>query len=147
MPTSGHAKEPCFTFLLFKWFAHWEEKSHGLDLRQDKGGLELCRQLEPLPTVLLSPGLPLGQQPGGGGVAGEAHEGGGQHPVSHQGEPQVPEAGLHPQAHPEVSACGSWDEKEIPGMGRAGGGDQAVVILASQEIALCLAACSRPTPS
>lgn len=90
----------------------WEEKAQGCSKRwaQSVG-------TGPPNTVLLSPGLPLGQQPGGGGVAGEAHAGGRRHQVSHPGEHQVPEAGLRAQAHPEVSGHGAERGGQNHGLG------------------------------
>ena len=48
-------------------------------------------------------GLPVGQQPDGGAVAGGARAGERGAALHHPGEHHVPEAGLRPQDHPGVS--------------------------------------------
>lgn len=51
----------------------WEEKPKDV---AEGGGSEHVSNGTPRFMMLLSPGVPLGQQPGGGGVAGETHAGG-----------------------------------------------------------------------
>lgn len=113
-------------------------------------GAQAAWAAAPPNMVLLSPGLPLGQQPGGGGVAEEAHAGGRRHQVSHLGEHQVLEAGLCGQAHPQVSDCGSWDGKgdAVPGLGMGVVGTRRFLLwpLGQLRSPLHLAAWSKPTP-
>lgn len=59
----------------------------------------------PAAASVPSPGLPVGQQPDGGAVAGEALAGGGGTALHHPREYQILEARLRPQDHQRVSGC------------------------------------------
>lgn len=99
---SGDLGQEHVQSMLRRWFVE-TEGAVKVGLGQGRAGVPGACPAGSRLSSLSPPGLPVGQQPGRGPVAGAALAGGGGAALRHPREHQVPAARLRPQDHPRVS--------------------------------------------